>query len=53
MRKTSVGEIVVKLAMLSKIQGSMKCTHDDGSEIVASSGDAYYLLLDMMDGFWR
>jgi len=24
------------------IQGSMKCTHDDGSEIVASSGDAYY-----------
>ena len=24
------------------IQGSMKCTHDDGSDIVASSGDAYY-----------
>ena len=24
------------------IQGSMKCTHDDGPEIVASSGDAYY-----------
>ena len=24
------------------IQGSMKCIHDDGSEIVASSGDAYY-----------
>ena len=24
------------------IQGSMKCTHDDGSEIVASAGDAYY-----------
>ena len=24
------------------IQRSMKCIHDDGSEIVASSGDAYY-----------
>ena len=24
------------------VQGQLKCVHDDGSEIVASAGDAYY-----------